>query len=274
MPRGTRAILAALAGSAVIVLAGCASSRPTKAQYTADANAICRSASTQTTPLLEQLTSAAESLSSGGQTAARELTSALQKLHTAASSSLAKLRALEQPAAGHAAIERFLSPFATVTEALGQAAKAASAGQPQQALTRLAAAASASRQMTGAARAYGITQCEIIFAALATPASTHAVHATLAGENHDPTVNQPWHYTVTVTGAQGNELSGTETTQYTYDGVVVGTEKPENVAFTGGVYHDTIEFPAAAVGYPLEVQAVIHVSLGSVTLDWPVEVRR
>ncbi len=100
------------------------------------------------------------------------------------------------------------------------------------------------------------------------------IHATLLGENHNPVVNRRWHYTVTVTDAQGHKLSGTETTQYTFNGAVVGTEKPSNVAFTDGVYRDTIEFPAAAVGYPLDVQTVIHTSHGSVTLDWPVEVKR
>lgn len=107
---------------------------------------------------------------------------------------------------------------------------------------------------------------------ITTPAQP--IHATLVGENHNPTVNQPWHYTVTVTDAQGHGLSGTETTHYTFNGAVVGTEKPPNARFADGVYHDTIEFPSAAVGYPLDVQTVIHTGLGSATLDWPIEVQR
>ena len=100
------------------------------------------------------------------------------------------------------------------------------------------------------------------------------MHGTLVGENHHPTVNAPWTYTVTVTDARGRKMSGTETTQYTFDGAVVGTEKPVNVKFTGGVYHDTITFPAAAVGHPLDVQAVVHTSLGTLTLDWPIVVTK
>lgn len=103
---------------------------------------------------------------------------------------------------------------------------------------------------------------------------TGVIVARLIGENHEPIVNRPWRYRVTVTDARGRKLSGTETTQYTYGGTVVGVEKPENVSFTGGVYRDTIEFPAEAVGYPLAVQTVVHTSLGSVTLDWPIKVRR
>lgn len=106
-------------------------------------------------------------------------------------------------------------------------------------------------------------------------ASARPVRAAILGESHDPTVNRPWHYTVTVTGTHGTGLSGTETTQYTFDGLVVGTEHPENVRFTGGVYHDTVEFPAAAVGHPLAVQAVVHTRVGSATTaGWPVEVHR
>lgn len=109
-----------------------------------------------------------------------------------------------------------------------------------------------------------------------TPTTTtpiQPIQAAIIGENHNPVVNQPWRYTVTVTDAQGHKLSGTETTQYTFNGAVVGQEKPPNVMFTG-VYRDTIEFPAAAVGYPLDVQAVVHTSLGSATVDWPVVVQR
>ncbi|HEX8977369.1 MAG TPA: hypothetical protein VF781_12710 [Solirubrobacteraceae bacterium] len=100
------------------------------------------------------------------------------------------------------------------------------------------------------------------------------MRGTLVGQNHHPTVNVPWTYTVTVTDARGRKLSGTETTQYTFGGAVVGIEKPENVRFTAGVYRDTIEFPPAAVGHPLNVRAVVHTSLGTLTLDWPIVVKK
>lgn len=100
------------------------------------------------------------------------------------------------------------------------------------------------------------------------------MHGTLVGQNHAPKVNMPWTYTVTVTDARGRKMSGTETTQYTFEGAVVGTEKPENVRFTAGVYRDTIEFPPAAVGHPLHVRAVIHTSLGTLALDWPIVVKK
>jgi hypothetical protein len=66
----------------------------------------------------------------------------------------------------------------------------------------------------------------------------------LVGANHHPTVNVPWTYMVTVTDARGQRCLA------------------------------TIEFPAAAVGHPLKVQAVVHTRIGSVTLDWPIAVQK
>lgn len=271
----TSKVIPAFAVGALLLLAGCGSSGPTKAQYTASANAICRSASAQSTPLIRQLATAAASLSSSaGQTQAQDFAGALERLHVVASDTLTKLRALKQPTAGHAQIERFLTPFTTVTNSLGEAAGAINAAQPREALADLERAAPASGQITSAARAYGMTRCENVLAALGNTGGLPPVHATLTGENHNPRVNQPWTYTVTVTDAHGNKLSGTETTQYTYSGAVVGTEQPTNVKFAGGVYHDTISFPARALGMPLDVQTKVHVSLGSVTLEWPIIVKR
>jgi hypothetical protein len=264
--------LAALAAAALLA-AGCGGGAPTKAQYAASADAVCRAAGAQTVPLARQLTTAAGSLSSGNQAAAREAAGALQQLHTVTSAALAKLRALQRPAAGHAAIERFLSSLATVTAALGRAAAAASAGRLQQALAQLQTAAPAAQQMAVAAGTYGMTQCTTLFAGLGATAAGQSVNAAIVGENHDPTVNRPWRYTVTATDPQGRPLSGAETTNYTFNGAVVGTEKPENVKFTG-VYRDTIEFPPASVGYPLSVQAVVHASQGTATAEWPVKVHR
>jgi hypothetical protein len=271
MPGRAGSVLLALAAIS-LVLTGCGTSKPTQAQYVAKANAICAGAGAQTKPLIAQVGSAAGSLSSGGQTAARQLAAALQNLNAVTRSSLAKLRALEEPTSGHATITRFLSSYGALSGALGSAAAAAGAGQPQQALAQLAKALPVSQQMASTATAYGMSRCASLLPALGGTPSAQPIHATLLGENHHPKVNRPWRYTVTVTDAQGNKLSGTETTHYAFNGVVVGTEQPQNVRFTGGVYRDTIKFPPAAVGHPLELEVVIQASAGSVTVHWPIEV--
>jgi hypothetical protein len=100
------------------------------------------------------------------------------------------------------------------------------------------------------------------------------MHATLVGENHHPTVNKPWGYTVTVTDANGRALSGTVDIEFTFNGVVVGHDTPPTHPVKAGRWHDTLQFPADATGQPIDVQAVVHTTLGSLTLDWPVKVKK
>ena len=101
---------------------------------------------------------------------------------------------------------------------------------------------------------------------------TRPMRATLVGENHAPKVNQPWGYSVTVTDANGHSMSGTVDIEFALSGTVVGHDKPPTDPITAGNLHHTLKFPAAAVGVPLEVQAIVHTTLGSLTLDWPITV--
>lgn len=162
-----RASAAAVALAVVLALAGCGSSAPTKSQYIAKAGAICTTASTQTAPLIKQVTAAAVALGTGGASAAARLASVMSQLHAVGASNLEKLQKLEQPSGEHAAIERFLTPFSSVVSAIGQAAAAVEKGQGQQALGLLEQVRPASEQATSGARAYGLTQCETVLSALA-----------------------------------------------------------------------------------------------------------
>ena len=111
-------------------------------------------------------------------------------------------------------------------------------------------------------------------AAITTPVDTRPPHATLVGENHAPKVNQPWSYSVTVTDALGHPMSGTVNIEFALSGQVVGHDKPPTDPITDGHMHDTLKFPAEAVDVPLDVRAVVHTTLGSLTLDWPITVQR
>jgi hypothetical protein len=253
-------------------MTACGSSSPTPAQYAAKADAICASARTQTGPLVQQLATDAQSLSSGGQAAEQRLTGALQSLHGTASEALGKLRKLQRPSSGVQPVERFLASLGTVVTALERSAGDAAAGRPERALAALGQSAPVAGQLAEAARQAGMRQCPTMLPALGTTQTATAIHATLAGQDHHPRAGKPWRYTLTVSDAAGRPLSGTETTHYAYNGVVVGTEQPQNVKFTGGVYRDTIEFPPAAVGHPLELQVVVQAGSGSATVHWPLEV--
>jgi hypothetical protein len=103
---------------------------------------------------------------------------------------------------------------------------------------------------------------------------TGPVHGRLTAEDHAPVVGQAWRYLVTVTDAAGHPLSGTVDIKFVYGGVVVGHDRPPTHPVSDGRWHDTLEFPSDAVGEPLSFRAVIHTRLGSITLDWPIKVRR
>lgn len=98
--------------------------------------------------------------------------------------------------------------------------------------------------------------------------------ATLHGPNHDPVAQQNWTYTVHVADVHGLPLSGTLETEFSFHGVVVGKDTPPTHTFSHGHFREKLKYPATAVGYPLDLQVVVHTKLGSVTLDWPVTVRR
>ncbi len=104
--------------------------------------------------------------------------------------------------------------------------------------------------------------------------TTGPVRGALHGENRAPKVNESWRYSVAVTDAAGHPLSGTVDIEFTYGGQVVGRDTPPTHPVVNGRWHDTLKFPADAVGMPLSLQAVVHTPAGSISLDWPVTVRR
>jgi hypothetical protein len=53
---------------------------------------------------------------------------------------------------------------------------------------------------------------------------------------------------------------------------VMGKETPPVHPLKGGVLHDSLTYPAAAVGHPIVLVTVIHTSAGSVALGWSVTV--
>ena len=103
--------------------------------------------------------------------------------------------------------------------------------------------------------------------------STGPVQGTLRGENHAPKVNRNWPYSVAVSDASGRPLNGTVDIEFAYGGEVVGHDTPRTHPVLDGRWHDSLKFPAAAVGMPLSVRAVVHTTRGSITLDWPITVR-
>lgn len=142
------------------------SSGPTKAQYLAQSDAICKTTETQLTPLVHQVAGAAGAVFAGSPGAAAKVVPAAEQLHAVAAAGLAKLRALTEPAADHARIAKFLTPLSSIVASIATAVSGIKKGQGTQALAQLQADQTLAQQVTSAAKSYGLRQCETIFAAL------------------------------------------------------------------------------------------------------------
>jgi len=160
------ALIAIVVGVALGVTLSGGSSGLTKAQYTAKADALCKSATSQTTPLIKQVVPLAASLATGATASAQKLASLLGQLHTVTAAGLARLRALAQPSSDHAAINRFLKPLTSVVDAIATAVSMLRGSNPAQALGELEQLQPTAGQVTSAAHAYGLAQCGQLFSAL------------------------------------------------------------------------------------------------------------
>jgi hypothetical protein len=139
---------------------------PTKAEYIASTAGICKDTEARLNPLVHQLAGAAAALVTGGSGATKEVATAVEKVYAIAASGLAKLRALPQPAADHAAISKFLTPLSAIVDSMRTAINGLKQGQGAQALEQLQADQTPAEQVTSAAKKYGLRQCQTIFSAL------------------------------------------------------------------------------------------------------------
>jgi hypothetical protein len=168
-------ILALLVGAAaVLALAACGggggtktSSGPTHAEYVAAANHICANARSQTASLINEIKSQAGAVVTGSAGGAKALSAKVTRLHDVAAANLAKLRALQQPAADHTAINHMLRPLETVVGDIGRAATALSHGAALDAVALLQQAQPVAAQVTSAAHSLGAGQCGAVLSALA-----------------------------------------------------------------------------------------------------------
>lgn len=107
-----------------------------------------------------------------------------------------------------------------------------------------------------------------------TPSYVGPMHVTLVGQNHDPTVNKRWWYTVTVTDARGHRLSGVVDVEFTFNGIVVGHDTPPSDHFKDGRWHEILTYPRRSIGEPIDLQVIVHTTLGHATRDWAVKAKR
>jgi hypothetical protein len=93
--------------------------------------------------------------------------------------------------------------------------------------------------------------------------------ATLTAPTHSPRAREPWPIVIRVT-RRGRPLAASVRYQFLLAGRPVASRS--HYRFTGTL-HDTITWPARAVGIPLTFRAVVRSALGVKNLDYPVRVR-
>lgn len=159
-----RIVIAASAALALLTLSACGGGQatgPSRADYIARAERICRDTTAQAAPLLRRFAAGAASLNA---TSARKLAPVGERIHALASAYIARLRALPQPAADRAKIARFLSLSREVIDGLGQAATALSAGHTVEVLGTLQGVQATANDANAAAVAYGLRDCAKVLA--------------------------------------------------------------------------------------------------------------
>jgi hypothetical protein len=62
--------------------------------------------------------------------------------------------------------------------------------------------------------------------------------------------------------------------QFLFRGQVVGHDTPPTHRLRNGTWRSILTFSKQAIGQPLTFRALVHTGQGSITLDWPVTVRR
>jgi hypothetical protein len=105
--------------------------------------------------------------------------------------------------------------------------------------------------------------------------SSGGLSASLHADNHAPKAAKLWYYSVRAVDSGGHALSGTVDTEFVFGGQVVGREAPPTHPLKSGLLdRDGVTYPARSIGIPLTFRVVIHTDLGTVTLNWPVQVKR
>jgi hypothetical protein len=103
------------------------------------------------------------------------------------------------------------------------------------------------------------------------PAAAPQPSVTLTAPGHRPVVGAPWPIAIRARGPDGRPLRAQVRYQFLFSGAVVA--RRSHYRFKG-VFHDTIRWPADALGIPLVFRAVVTTPLGTRRLDYAVRVRR
>ena len=104
----------------------------------------------------------------------------------------------------------------------------------------------------------------------AQPTGPSAWSATLTAGTHTPRVGAPWPITIRA-AAGARPLPASVRYQFLFAGRPVASRSHYRFR---GTFHDTLTWPASAVGIPITFRAIVRTPLGTKNLDYAVQVRR
>ncbi len=158
-----RVVLGLSAALALPMLSACGGggrpAGPSRADYIAHADRVCRDTRARSAPLLRRFAAGAASLDAAS---ARRLAPLGRHIHALAQAYLARLRALAPPEGDRDAVGHFLSLSGAVVDELGHAAVALAAGHPLDVLATLRDAQLGAKDANAAAAAYGFSDCATV----------------------------------------------------------------------------------------------------------------
>jgi hypothetical protein len=87
-------------------------------------------------------------------------------------------------------------------------------------------------------------------------AATHSLSVALTTPPHEPEAGRLWPIIVHAHSSTGAPVSGTVSYAFLFGGAAVGRRPGGQMH--GGIFHDNLEFPASALGYPLTLEVIVR----------------
>ena len=144
-------------------------------------------------------------------------------------------------------------PANASTPLLGRALPALGASLLCLALAACGSSAKRAATTTSSATARATTRTS---ASRSTAHSTASIAVHLQAPTSEPKASSKWPITVSATSASGRPVNGTVSYAFLFGGAVVARRPGGHMS--GGVYHDQLEFPAQALGYPLTLEVIVE----------------
>jgi hypothetical protein len=140
----------------------------------------------------------------------------------------------------------------------------------------LGACGSSSKRASAATRTLTSTGAGLTSAVHQRSASSSSARATLTvhlqAPSSEPKSGGKWPITVTAQNASGKPVNGTVSYAFLFGGAVVARRPGGQMK--NGIYHDQLEFPAQALGYPLTLEVIVEGEGGRGTTTRAVKVER